>query len=144
MKKKKILFVEDTEELRALLIQIFTRVYEVVTVANGSEALAAMNQGYRPDAIVTDLNMPGMDGKTFLRRLKDKESYQAIPVLVLSTRDKSHDRIELFKLGASDYLTKPFNPQELEIRLNRFFVKVFPENTILMTESKNKLPGMNP
>ena len=62
-------------------------------------------------------NMPEMDGRTFLKQLKASSTFNFIPVIILSSLESSNDRIELLEAGASDFVLKPFNPQELKIRV---------------------------
>ena len=115
--KKKILLVDDKGEFRMLLSIFLAEKYEVHTAGNGLEALAALQNGIDPDMIVTDLMMPEMDGKSLIRQVKTSGVFSHIPVLVLSTIDRSEERIQLLKGGADDFLVKPFNPEELAIRI---------------------------
>ena len=115
--KKKILLVDDKGEFRMLLSIFLAEKYEVHTAGNGLEALAALQNGLDPDMIVTDLMMPEMDGKSLIRQVKTSGVFSHIPVLVLSTIDRSEERIQLLKGGADDFLVKPFNPEELAIRI---------------------------
>ncbi|MEM1135934.1 MAG: response regulator, partial [Bacteroidota bacterium] len=75
--------------------------------------------GYRPDIIVLDLGLPGQNGKSFLLELKKQEYLAEIPIIVLSGDDKSDTKINMLKAGAEDFIVKPFNPEELEIKLER-------------------------
>ena len=115
--KKKILLVDDKGEFRMLLSIFLAEKYEVHTAGNGLEALAALQNGLDPDMIVTDLMMPEMDGKSLITQVKTSGVFSHIPVLVLSTIDRSEERIQLLKGGADDFLVKPFNPEELAIRI---------------------------
>ena len=115
--KKKILLVDDKGEFRMLLSIFLAEKYEVHTAGNGLEALAALQNGLDPDMIVTDLMMPEMDGKSLITQVKTSGVFSHIPVLVLSTIDRSEERIQLLKGGADDFLVKPFNPEELDIRI---------------------------
>ena len=117
--KKKILLIDDTKEFRVLVKAILSKKYEVIDVDNGHKAISHLIKGYKPDAIVSDLIMPGMDGKTLLSEIKSSEHFRKIPVIILSSIDKSSERVELLKRGASDYIIKPFNPAELEVRIDR-------------------------
>jgi DNA-binding response OmpR family regulator len=115
--KKKILLVDDKAEFRMLLSIFLAEKYEVHTAGNGLEALAALQNGLDPDMIVTDIMMPEMDGKSLIMQVKTSGAFNHIPVLVLSTIDRSEERIQLLKGGADDFLVKPFNPEELAIRI---------------------------
>ncbi|KAB2828029.1 MAG: hypothetical protein BGP01_04575 [Paludibacter sp. 47-17] len=118
---KKILIIDDNNEFRRLTKTILTSKYEVETAINGIEAFALLQSGYLPDLIVTDLMMPGMGGKGFVEQLKSSGAFRQIPVIVLSSIDKSDEKIQLLQLGAADYLEKPYNPTELLIRIENIF-----------------------
>ncbi|MCG8698199.1 MAG: response regulator transcription factor [Bacteroidales bacterium] len=122
--KKKVLIIDDKNEFRTLLRFILSKKYEVHSAENGVKALKLLNKGYSPDAIVSDLMMPGMDGKGLINQLKAHQEFYNIPVIVLSSIDKSAWKADLLELGANDYLVKPFNPRELEMRIENLFQKV--------------------
>ncbi|MBI9067941.1 MAG: response regulator transcription factor [Salinivirgaceae bacterium] len=115
--KKQLLIVDDNEEFRRLVKIFLSKEYDVESFENGMQALAFLQKGILPDLIVSDLNMPELDGKTLLDQLKSSEVFKHIPVIILSSIDKSSERVELIKSGASDYLSKPFNPEELNVRI---------------------------
>ena len=115
--KKKILLVDDKFEFRMLVKIILADKYEVNSAEDGFEALALLQTGYSPDIIISDLMMPQIDGKAFVSHLKASGLFSHIPVIILSSIDKSYNKIELIEAGAKDYLIKPFNPRELEIRI---------------------------
>lgn len=116
---KTILLVDDKIQLLALLKQILKSSYEVVTRFNGLEAIEWMQQGNIPDLILTDIQMPKMDGIQFLQIIKGSGAFNNIPVIILSSRESSQDRIECLRQGAVDYISKPFNPEELMVRIER-------------------------
>lgn len=115
--KKRILLVDDIREFRNLLRILLLKNYDVKIAGNGLEALAVLHEGYIPDIIVTDLLMPEIDGKILVSQLKASGAFRHIPVIVVSSIDNSTERIQLLKAGADDFLIKPFNPEELEIRI---------------------------
>jgi DNA-binding response OmpR family regulator len=117
--KKKVLLVEDKDEFRKLVRMFLSRNYEVQTSRNGMEALNIIENGFVPHVIVSDLMMPNVGGKELLSILKSKDKLKHIPVIILSSIDKSMERVELLKMGASDYMIKPFNPVELELRIEK-------------------------
>ena len=96
---------------------VFAKDGTVLSMLNPIEALAWMHAGNIPDLIISDVNMPEMDGRTFLKQLKASSTFNFIPVIILSSLESSNDRIELLEAGASDFVLKPFNPQELKIRV---------------------------
>ena len=118
-----ILLVDDKVQLLTLLKQFLKTRYEVVLKYNGLEAIEWIQQGNIPDLILTDIQMPKMDGLKFLQIIKGSGIFSEIPVIILSSRESSQDRIECLKQGASDYISKPFNPEELLVRIERWMEK---------------------
>jgi len=111
----KILVIEDSERLRrSLEVGLRRSGFAVDVVGDGEDGLAYARLGTY-DAIVLDLMLPGLDGLTLLRRLREDGS--KVHVLILSARDQVEQRIEGLRLGADDYLTKPFAFEELVARL---------------------------
>jgi DNA-binding NarL/FixJ family response regulator len=84
----------------------------VTTARSGAEALVAVAQKL-PDLIVSDIRMPGMDGYELARRLRQNQSTALVPIVFLTAKDQTKDRIEGFRTGVDAYLTKPFEPDEL-------------------------------
>ena len=121
--KNKILIVDDKSEFRRLTKTILESKYDVESAENGIDALSILQNGYFPDLIVCDLIMPVLGGKDFLEQLKSSGVFKRIPVIILSSIDKSDEKIKLIKLGASDYLEKPYNPAELLARIENILKK---------------------
>ena len=111
--KKKILVVDDEISICMLLQNFLSAEYEVVTLNNAIEALEWL-EGNIPDLIVSDIQMPEMDGYDFLTKVRERGFTKHTPVVMLSGKAESKERIKCYRLGAQDYLTKPFNPEELE------------------------------
>jgi two-component system chemotaxis response regulator CheY len=114
---KTILAVDDAPSILYIIESIFQDRYQVVLKKSGDEALAWLQEGNFPDIIVTDIKMPGMDGWVFIRHLKFSGYFKSIPVLVLSGNENSEDRIKYLREGVEDILVKPFNPIELQLRV---------------------------
>ncbi|MFI2743092.1 response regulator transcription factor [Zhouia sp. PK063] len=114
---KQILVIDDKAALSDLVAQFLSRTFDVTTKANGLEALAWLQQSHMPDLIITDLQMPEMGGLEFIENIKQSGFFSEIPVMVLSCKSGSNDRIACLKAGAADYMVKPFNPEELLIRI---------------------------
>jgi two-component system phosphate regulon response regulator PhoB len=113
----RILVVEDEPDIAALIAYQLTREgFRVETAGNGPEALSAVARDV-PDLVVLDRMLPGLTGDEVLQRLKEEPGTSAIPVLVLTAKREQEDRIKGFELGADDYLTKPFSPRELVLRV---------------------------
>lgn len=116
---RKILIVEDKASLSRLIVQFLSQSFDVTSRQDGLQALAWLQEGNIPDLIITDLQMPNMDGIELIRRVKESGLFRDIPIVVLSSKDSSTDRINCLKMGAEDYMVKPFNPEELLIRIER-------------------------
>ena len=114
---QRILVVEDEPDIAALIGHQLTRAgFRGETTLNGVEALRTVARDI-PDLIVLDRMLPGISGDEVLGRLKDDPEMQGIPVLVLTAKKEQEDRIAGLELGADDYLTKPFSPRELVLRV---------------------------
>lgn len=111
------MIVDDSEFMRHFLSKFLGKKLELAMVSDGVEALQRLQTGYRPAAILADINMPNMNGFEFLEHLRDSPLLRSIPVIVLSSNEDSQDRIKSLRLGAVDYIIKPFNPIELELRV---------------------------
>lgn len=115
--RPRILVVEDEADIAALVAYQLTRAgFRVETVSSGTDALASVGREI-PDLVVLDRMLPGLGGDDVLRQLKDEPATRALPVLVLTARREPSDRIDGLELGADDYLTKPFSPRELVLRV---------------------------
>lgn len=113
-----ILIIDDEPIMRKLLEQILRSKHEVIAMENGKEALEWMYAGNIPDLVVADLRMPEIDGFEYIRRVRESGYFSDLPLIVLSGEESSVERIKCLKLGANDYLTKPFNPEELALRID--------------------------
>jgi two-component system, OmpR family, KDP operon response regulator KdpE len=110
----RILVVDDDPQiLRALRINLRARAYDVEVAADGASALSTA-AGQRPDLVVLDLGLPDMDGVDVIRGLR---GWTAIPIIVLSGRVGSGDKVAALDAGADDYVTKPFGVDELLARI---------------------------
>jgi DNA-binding response OmpR family regulator len=115
--KSKVLIVDDKGEFRKLTKTILSSRYEVESAENGIAALSLLQSGYLPDVIVSDIMMPGLGGSDFLEQIKNSGAFKDIPVIMLSSIDKSEEKIKHINMGAHDYLEKPYNPAELLARI---------------------------
>lgn len=112
-----ILVVEDERDIAGLIAYQLTKSgYSTRTVADGEQALEAVARE-RPDLIVLDLMLPGVPGYDVLKELRRREDTARVPVVVLTARREEDDRIKGLELGADDYVTKPFSPTELVLRI---------------------------
>src|SRR3954452_13596789 len=114
---ERVLVVDDEADIVALVAYHLVKAgYRVSTATTGPEALAAARQE-RPTLVVLDLMLPGVSGFDVLAQLRSEEATRDIAVLMLTARREEQDRIQGLSLGADDYLTKPFSPQELVLRV---------------------------
>lgn len=116
---KRILVVEDEEVVRMIISHVLTKEGYTVTIAQDGEEALTNIKSRRPDAIILDAMMPGLDGYEVLQELRKDPVTQDIPVMMLSARGLERDVISGFDFGANDYLVKPFRPEELLTRLKR-------------------------
>jgi two-component system cell cycle response regulator DivK len=109
---KKILIVEDVEYNRELLVQLLEDEYEILTAADGAAGIEAAAR-HRPDLILMDLSLPGVDGWEATRRLKARPETAAIPVIALTAHAMQGDEERAHACGCDDYLTKPIDEDRL-------------------------------
>ena len=120
----RVLVVEDERDIAALVAYHLTREgYRVSTAASGDEALHAANAD-RPDIVVLDLMLPGLSGYDVLQELRRAPGMELLPVIFLTARREEADRIRGLELGADDYITKPFSPHELVLRVGNVLRRV--------------------
>ena len=98
--------------------------FDIKVCDSAEDAWKIFRTGYKADLIVLDLVLPGQSGKSFLTELKKQKALADIPVIVLSGNDKSNTRIDMLKAGADDFIIKPFNPEELEIKIAKITSKI--------------------
>jgi|SRR5882724_9119330 len=116
----KILSVDDSRTIRIIVGRTFSRFdCQVMEAANGEEGLAQAARE-KPDLIILDLTMPVMDGVTMLTRLKEDSGLRSIPVIMLTAESGRENVLHVTKLGAQDYLVKPFKESELIEKASKF------------------------
>ena len=115
--KKRILVADDEAWTRDLVRMVLCNLgYEVSLANDGLEAFEMLGSD-RPDLLVTDVNMPRMDGFSLVRNMRARTELALTPVIFLTVRDSREDQVRGFRLGADDYLPKPFYPEELGRRV---------------------------
>lgn len=122
MKNIYALVVDDEFRIRKLLAEFLNREgYKVLEAEDGEEALDILfESGKKVDIVILDVMMPKYDGWFVLERIRE---YMTIPVVMLTARSDEYDQLKGFKLGADDYVTKPFSPSVLVARINKIFSK---------------------
>src|SRR5918996_1697463 len=121
---KRLLIVDDEPNLlRAVAACLKSEGYEVNTARSGREALMQLAEAV-PDLLVSDIRMPGMDGYQLARQLRGSPRTALIPIVFLTAKDETADRIEGFRAGIAAYLTKPFEPEELIAVVNGILNRV--------------------
>jgi len=123
----KILVVEDSPSMRAYVTTLVESYpdaedIEIVEASSGFEALKVLPH-HKLDAILTDINMPDINGLELVSFIKNHPGYKGIPILVISTESSEEDRRRAEALGAEEYLVKPFAPEELLSKLRRLLGK---------------------
>ncbi len=115
----RILIVDDEPiNIQVILNHLSTQPYELMTAANGKEALNMMDNGYIPDLILLDVMMPEITGYEVTRRVRWKNSINKLPILLLTAKNQNEDLKTAFEVGANDYMTKPINKFELLARIS--------------------------
>lgn len=113
----RVLVVEDERDIAALVAYHLTKEgYRVRTAEGGSEALEAI-ASERPDLVLLDLMLPGFSGYEVLAEMRRRPEWGDLPVVILTARKDEADRVKGLELGADDYVTKPFSPRELVLRI---------------------------
>jgi two-component system, chemotaxis family, chemotaxis protein CheY len=117
-----VLIVDDSPVMRGFIRRVMTlsgfEVGDCFEAADGEEALVQL-RAHNVDVILTDINMPRMNGEELLRRLEDDEQLRRVPALVISTDATKHRILRMLSLGAEGYMTKPFSPEALREELER-------------------------
>lgn len=116
MQRRSVLIAEDSPSMKALLKSLVTSWgYDPITVTNGTEALQTLSEDNAPSLAILDWMMPDMDGLEVCRRIRATGRY--IYILIVTARACQQDIFEAMEAGADDYIRKPFDPQELQVRL---------------------------
>jgi len=111
--KSHILIIDDDKAMCQLLEKMFNRQYVVTTKHDGMEAMQWLTSGKIPNLIITDIDMPNIDGYEFLRNIKNSGYYGDVPVIIISGYDSKEQKLNCLKNGAYEYFVKPFNPRDL-------------------------------
>lgn len=120
MSNLKIIAVDDSPTMRRIIINTLKRAgfTDVAEAKDGKDALAKMKVDDF-NFVITDWNMPEMDGLTFVTTLRSDEKYKDLPILMVTTRSVKDDILEAMKAGVNNYIVKPFTPETLKEKINQ-------------------------
>jgi len=120
--KRRILVIEDHEDNRRILRYLLTSAgYEVIEAITGEEGVASA-EAQRPDLILMDIQLPGLDGYQATRRIKANPDLRRIPIIVVTSYALSGDDVKALAAGCDAYVTKPFNPRQLLAKIQEYLV----------------------
>ncbi|MCB1972917.1 MAG: response regulator [Geminicoccaceae bacterium] len=116
---KKILTVDDSRTMREMLRHTLADAgFEVVTAEDGADGIRKLRES-QPDVVITDINMPVMDGFEFIENVRSSEEYNRVPILVLTTESAPEKKKRAQDAGATGWIVKPFDPEKLTRAVNR-------------------------
>jgi len=113
---KTLLVVEDNEDMRTFVVSLLDQDYHIIEAVHGKQALQKMAE-HPVDLVVSDIMMPEMDGIRLLENIRNNEKWQELPVILLTSRAADEDRIQALRARADEYLAKPFNAEELKLKV---------------------------
>lgn len=129
IKRRSLLLVDDDPEILTLLrAKLADEPFELLTAVEGESALNIVRT-QKPDLVVLDVNLPGLSGLEVCRSLRADKDTRDIPIIILSGRSDQIDRVLGLEFGADDYVTKPFNPRELILRIHNVLRRVYKEKS---------------
>ena len=115
---KKVLYIDDASSMRKLVNLVLSKEFELTMATNGQEGYEAV-QNEQFDVIISDINMPVMNGLTLLEKIRENESSKFTPVLMMTTEASAEMKAEGKRLGATGWIVKPFDPEKLAGIINR-------------------------
>jgi two-component system chemotaxis response regulator CheY len=123
MKKHRILIVDDSKPILCLLKVILGKKFDVFAAIDGFDAMNWLMEGNRPDVIISDLEMPNINGTELIAYVSNSSYYDNVPVLVLSGAGEDEIRERCGEMRITDFVTKPFDPAELLEKVNKVLDK---------------------
>ncbi len=118
---KLILIIDDDPLIRQLLKSYLSKDYSIELKSDGQQAIYWLKSGNKPDLILLDMEMPEMNGKVFIHRIKTSAIHKNIPVVIMSGSNSNLIKSSFMKAGAAEYMVKPFQKETLDNVLNRIF-----------------------
>ena len=123
--KKTVFIVEDDKNISFLLEFMLKREgYKVIIAEDGRIAMEFVEREFPPSMVLLDIMLPHHDGYEIITAIRRKLSWKKVPVIMLTTKAREDDIVRALKAGANDYILKPFQPEELMARLNRFITEL--------------------
>jgi len=149
MRRERILIIDDDPDIRDVLDLSLSEHYTVLMASNGKEGLEAV-KAKNPDLIITDYNMPVMNGAEFCRQLRRDILFRHLPIIMLTGKGETKDMVVGIESGADDYLVKPFEPETLLARIRMILKRTtrsldanplthLPGNATIMEEFQNRI-----
>jgi signal transduction histidine kinase/DNA-binding response OmpR family regulator len=139
--KPQILVVEDNFELQAYIRTVLEEKYQVVCAEHGQAALDFLSRANKVQLIISDLMMPVMDGYQLLEKLKSRELTRQLPVIMLTARAEARDKLKALRIGVDDYLTKPFEEEELVVRIENLLNNRAVRLQVILPEVSEEKPS---
>ena len=133
-KEHKILIVDDDETVTRFLREALEEEYEITTSSTGEKALLMITQD-KPHIVLLDIMMPGLNGLEVCQKIRENSNTADLKILMLSAKSMLNDRMEGYKVGADDYLIKPFDAEELLAKI-KVFIKLIVTEENLVTAKK--------
>ncbi len=117
---KTVLVVDDSVSMRQMVAFTLKEAgFEVIEAGDGKEAVAKLNDGAKPNLVIADLNMPNMDGITLIKEIRTMGAHNFTPILMLTTESAEANKKEGHTAGATGWIVKPFNPDQLLQVINK-------------------------
>lgn len=111
--RNQILILDDDKAMCQLLEKLLEKNYDVITKHDGMSAMYWLVQGNIPDLVISDLDMPNLNGEEFIKNLKRSGYYKNVPFIIITGFDNKEQKMRIMKLGIHDFFVKPFNPKDL-------------------------------
>ncbi|AWV98727.1 hybrid sensor histidine kinase/response regulator [Arcticibacterium luteifluviistationis] len=121
LSKPNLLLVEDNPQLRAYVKSILEKEYQIIEAENGAKAIKILEKNVQVDCILSDIMMPELDGVGLLNHVRQDSKLRIIPFVFLTAKHNEQSKLEAFRIGVDDYLTKPFDEDELVFRLRAVY-----------------------
>ena len=141
--KPSILLVEDHPDMRQYIGKLLGNHYHLVEATNGQQAMEIIKE-YTPDLIISDVMMPVMGGLTFAKKLKEDPKYKLTPFIALTAHANERDKLTAYRTGIDDYIVKPFNAEELIVRIQNLLTNTVERNKAtqesLVTTKRQHVP----